>query len=65
MAPVTAAGPAIRRERAPELGVDRLASRASEVEEPLAPIGPARGVALAIGLGALAWLFLIAVLLRF
>jgi hypothetical protein len=60
MAAATASGPAVRRERASE----PVARRAIQLDERPAPLGPARGVALAIGLGALAWLLLIAVLLR-
>jgi len=65
MAVATAVAPTVRRERAPEPVVDRAAGRPIQLEEQPAPLGPARGVALAIGLGALGWLVLIAVLLRF
>jgi hypothetical protein len=65
MAAATAGAPAVRRERAPEPVVDRAAPRPIQLDERPAALGPARGIAIAVGLGALAWLFLIAVLLRY
>jgi hypothetical protein len=65
MAAATAGAPAVRRERASEPVADRPPQRPIQLDELPAPLGPARGVALAIGLGALAWLFLIAILLRY
>jgi hypothetical protein len=65
MAAATAGGPAVRRERAPEPFVDRAPRQPVQLDERPDRLGPIRGVAFAIGLGALAWLALIAVLLRF
>ncbi|MFI5315065.1 MAG: hypothetical protein ACHQ6T_05160 [Myxococcota bacterium] len=65
MAAATAGAPAIRREHAPEPVVDRALRQPVQLEERPEPLGPIRGIALAIGLGALAWLALIAVLLRY
>jgi hypothetical protein len=65
MAAATAGAPAVRRERASQAVADRRAPRPIQLDERPAALGPARGIALAIGLGALAWVFLIAVLLRY
>lgn len=64
MVVATGAAPAIRRERAPD-AAERAAQRPIQADERPRPLGPARGIALAVGVGALAWALLIAFLLRF
>jgi hypothetical protein len=64
MAVATITAPSIRRERAAEPVAERTTQRPSEPDAPPKPLAAARGIALAIGLGALAWALVIAVLLR-
>lgn len=64
LAAVTVGAPPIRRERTPEPVAER-APRSTPPDVRPEPLGPARGIALAVAVGALAWAFLIAALLRF
>lgn len=66
LAVATAGIPAARRERvadAPVDRIDRVAPRAEPVEERPQPLAPARGIAIALGLGAFAWAVLAAFLI--
>ena len=64
MAVATIGAPAIRRERAPEQTAGRVQARPAPLDAPPKPLGPARGIALAVGLGALAWALIILALQR-
>lgn len=60
---VAASGAApVRRERAAEPNGN--ARRPIQLDELPEPLGPARGIAIAVALGAIAWALVIAVLLR-
>ncbi len=64
-APIAAAAagaPALRRERASE---PERAQRPIQLDARPEPLGPVRGIVLAVAVGAAAWLFLLATLLRF
>jgi hypothetical protein len=63
VAVATAGGAPARRERAADpAGNPR---RPIQLDERPEPLGPVRGIALAVALGAIAWVLAIAVLLRF
>ncbi len=64
MAVATVGAPPLRRERTSEPVAER-ASRTNAPDLRPEPLGPARGIALAIAAGALAWAFVVAALLRF
>jgi hypothetical protein len=64
MAMANVGAPAARRERAPEPVDERAAQRPIQLDDRPDPLAPARGIAVAVGLGVLAWALVIAALLR-
>lgn len=63
MAAATAGGPAIRRDRPADPGLDRFVRRPIQLDERPAPLGAPRGIALAMAAGALLWVAAIAAVL--
>ena len=63
IAVATAGAPALRRERASE--PERAHQAPIQLDARPEPLGPVRGIALAVALGAAAWVLLVAILLRF
>ena len=63
IAVAAAAAPAVRRERVADPPIDRAARRVLPTDERPVPLGPARGIAIALGLGALVWVIVAAYLI--
>jgi hypothetical protein len=65
MAVATAGAPGLRREQATEPAAERAQQRPIQLDARPEPLGPVRGIALAVGLGVAAWALVVAILLRF
>jgi hypothetical protein len=65
MAVATVGAPALRRERAAEPVAERAPQRPIQLEARPEPLGPVRGIALAVAMGVGAWALIFAILLRF
>jgi hypothetical protein len=63
LAPATAAGPVLRRDRPADPAADRAARRPIQLENRPAPLGAPRGIAIAMAMGAIMWALAIAAVL--
>jgi hypothetical protein len=61
----TVGGPAVHRERASEPVGGRAQQRPIQLDARPEPLGPVRGIALAVTLGVAAWVLIVAIFLRF